>query len=156
MLFRSKPEMERVRLSLLKQDAENAFGTREGREAYVVRWSAGKALAVSSLVGGWSEEEKFRDTAVFRRLRGEDGKGLSVVALGGGTAEMLALAELVRHAQPETIGSVEDRNSSEGAPKIKLQLVDSADWSGEVETLSKALVNPPQQIGRASCRERVF
>ena len=145
-----KPELERVRLSLLKQDAESAFATKEGREAYVVRWSAGKALAVASLVGGWSEEEKFRDTAVFRRLRGEDGKRLNVVALGGGPAEVLGFAELVRHAQPETVGSVEDGNSGEGAPKIKLQLVDSADWSGEIETLSRALVNPPQLSKYAS------
>lgn len=145
-----KPELERVRLSLLKQDAESAFATKEGREAYAVRWSAGKALAVASLVGGWSEEEKFRDTAVFRRLRGEDGKGLNVVALGGGPAEVYSFAELVRHAQPETVGSVEDGNSGKGAPKIKLQLVDSADWSGEIETLSKALINPPQLSKYAS------
>ena len=111
---------------------------------------SGTALAVASLIGGWAEEE-LREISVFSRLRGEvEATGaLNILALGGGPAEIMAFAELLRHAQPETVGSIEQGNRTEST-KVRLQLVDAADWKAEVDTLKNALVSPPQLSKYAS------
>ncbi len=134
-----KPRLESVRVALEARDL-TPFAQRDEREAYCVRWSPGTALTLAALLGGWCDGE-LCDVSVFNRLRGEveGGAAVNVVSFGGGPAELMAVAALLRHAEPGSVGGAEEN----GGRKVNLHLVDSADWSGEVETLNKALTAPP-------------
>ncbi|KAF2396814.1 hypothetical protein EJ06DRAFT_551349 [Trichodelitschia bisporula] len=124
-------DIQSVKAALFKRDFEGAFGTEEGREAYVVRWSAGRAGCYAGIFAEAVRGAVGRRIGAGRGGGGEDGKeGVRVVCVGGGAgAELLGL-----------VGAVRMLKEGRGLDcKVTVVLVDVADWGACVERLAGAL-----------------
>lgn len=131
--------LRRGRDALGRRDFAGAFfgGEEEGeawREAYAVRWGAGRGLVVGEVMVG--VVEGWKGEGFVRALRGEremDGKmvdvgGLQgkkkkeepprVVCIGGGAAEVMAFGALMRLLRPESRGRAAGDEVVEGIARL--------------------------------------
>lgn len=158
-----------------------ALGSEECREAFVVRWAPSRAVCCANLLGevlgagGMGAEVPW----VADFLRG--GGSARVVCLGGGAAEVMAFAALLRHLRPEARGKpASSRGEADQDPQdqqvpfsdmapvpeggkdiikappgsLKLTLVDNTDWVSVVAKLERGLSTPPALSKYASAAAR--
>lgn len=161
-----KPVLKEVNDALLEDDLETAFGNEERREGYAVRWSPSRSLAYSNVLA-WICEQKPEEDWVKRILESTQGTA-TVVCFGGGAAETMALAGLLRHLRPQTAGRPQHLETSEAAdpeaealslseapkPMLNIRLVDSADWSSVVLKLETGSSTRPTLSKYASATAR--
>ncbi|KAI4595694.1 hypothetical protein KJ359_006684 [Pestalotiopsis sp. 9143b] len=148
-----KPLLGQINDASVQGDFETAFGTDEFREGYAIRWSPSRALMYSDVLaqicvehGGspWAKQFLGDDTDVPAK----------VVCLGGGAAELMALAGLLRYRREEAAGKPSAASSLSLTAVINLHLVDAADWSGIVSKLNTALTTRPELSKYASASAR--
>jgi 25S rRNA (uracil2843-N3)-methyltransferase len=80
-----------------------------------------------------------------------------VICFGGGAAELMAMAGLLRHRRADAAGtrSAESSPSSPPpSPLLDLHLIDATDWSGVVSKLTTGLATPPELSKYASAAAR--
>ncbi|KAI9742292.1 MAG: hypothetical protein M1818_004192 [Claussenomyces sp. TS43310] len=171
-----KPTLQSIKSALHARDFARAFGSRAFLEAYALRWSPSRALCYAEALARLADD--FPDDPVFSALRAAGAKPQEpepepaaggVVCLGGGAAEVVAVAGLLRYldatpvsapgalagaehlVDPSVASSFEGRAS---APRLHLHLVDSAPWDGVVTQLSAALTAPAPLSKYASAAAR--
>ncbi|KFY12570.1 hypothetical protein V492_03803, partial [Pseudogymnoascus sp. VKM F-4246] len=159
-----KPVLEGVKEAVFRADWQAAFGSAEGREAWVIKWGAERAVWFANLLV--RVVETLGDDALFKPLwskerdeeeEEEGGKDdededdvepLRVVSFGGGPAEVLALAGIIRHFRSDAHGKskaeLEEEDEDEDASEIiDLHLANNINWSREISTTHAALLSPP-------------
>lgn len=170
-----KPTLQEIKNALFERDFERAFGKEEFLEAYSVRWSPSRTLGYGNILAWLIEEivveEPWVKSILARnRMDGEGGKMETavrkrgkIVSFGGGAAEIMAFAGLLKYLRPDAAGkpkvpaspdhkNVEDaistlsvsETSSEDAQSIlDLHLVDTADWSSVIRKLQAGTLTAP-------------
>lgn len=137
---------------------EVAFAEQRKREAYVVRWGPSRALAYANVLASLCEQ-RTEDDWVQRITRSSKTKA---ICFGGGAAEVMAFAGLLRHLRPNASGKQQQGSddSSAGAtpsdttPLLDITLIDSADWSSVLDKLIKGITTPPPLSKYASASAR--
>ncbi|KFX99381.1 hypothetical protein V490_01818 [Pseudogymnoascus sp. VKM F-3557] len=165
----TKEIVESVGEAVGKGHLKAAFGSKEGREAWVVRWGAERAVWYANLLV--KIVETLEDDEMFSWLRktGEESEEeeeeadddeekaywLRAVSFGGGPAEALALAGVIRHFRPDAHGKSRAQKDEDGpysdsddggagVPMIvDLQLANSVNWTPEIKAIRDALLSPP-------------
>ncbi|KAK8126748.1 uncharacterized protein PG998_002507 [Apiospora kogelbergensis] len=155
--------LQEVKSALYNRDFEKAFGSEQYLEVYAARWSPTRALCYAKVLGGIRDqlEDLVVDGDRRRRLRAARADGdadadaaltkeasrqpLRMLSIGGGAAEIVAFASLLRH----TDGSDNADESTE--PLVgDLHLVDTGPWGQVVTKLQKSLTTPPRLSSHAS------
>ncbi|KAF2713643.1 hypothetical protein K504DRAFT_340913, partial [Pleomassaria siparia CBS 279.74] len=139
-----KPVLEEIKNALVRKDFDTAFGSSRYLEAYSVRWSPSRALAYANLLI-YLSLEVIGDEEWISNLKASDRTpkdAAKIVCFGGGAADLVAFAGLLRHLRPEAAGR------PEAAVKVRptimnLHLVDRADWSSVVSSISSNVSTPP-------------
>lgn len=140
---------------------EEAFGEERKREAYAVRWSPSRALAYANVLASFCEQRSEDDWA--RRITDSAlSSTTKTTCFGGGAAEVMAFAGLLRHLQPSASGKQQQElddltaepTPSNTTPLLDITLVDSADWSSVLEKLVKGITTPPPLSKYASASAR--
>ncbi|KAM0815623.1 hypothetical protein AB5N19_01422 [Seiridium cardinale] len=158
-----KPSLHQINEALLRRDLEMAFGSEEFLEGYAIRWSPSRALGYSNLLAQICEQRS--DNAWVKRLIGDvEGKPARVVCFGGGAAEMMTFAGLLRHVRKSAAGKpcaasparLEDDSPSNVHTPVTLHLVDAADWSSVVSKLQMVVTSPPALSTYASAAARAL
>ncbi|KAK6216073.1 hypothetical protein LQW54_003848 [Pestalotiopsis sp. IQ-011] len=148
-----KPLLALINDPLVQGDFETAFGTDEFRDGYAIRWSPSRALMYSDVLAQICDEH--RGCPWAEQLLGDGAAGpVRVLCLGGGAAELMALAGLLRYRREDAAGRPEAASSPPLAPIIDIHQVDAADWSGIVSRLNTALITPPELSKYASAAAR--
>ncbi|KAI1866200.1 uncharacterized protein JN550_007889 [Neoarthrinium moseri] len=161
-----KPLLHQVNDALLQKDFETAFGKQEFMEGYAIRWSPSRALGYSNLLAQICEQRK--DDAWVRQLIGDDrSTPAKALCFGGGAAEIMAFAALLRHfregaaGKPAAASSIELDDMSNTpldptacTPPVNIHLVDAADWSLVASKLQAGLKTPPTLSKYASAVAR--
>ncbi|KAG9692738.1 hypothetical protein KCU95_g6850, partial [Aureobasidium melanogenum] len=140
---------------------ESAFGEESKREAYVVRWSPSRALAYANVLASFCEQRPEEDW-VRRTTDPSLSSKAKAICFGGGAAEMMAFAGLLRHLQPNASGRQQqelDDLTIEATPEnttpiLEITLIDSADWSSVLDKLVKGTTTPPPLSKYASASAR--
>lgn len=132
--------LQEVKSALFSRDFDRAFGSEEYLETYAARWSPTRALCYASVLDGIYDH--LHD--ISRPSRGSaaesDGRGLGVLSVGGGAAEMVALGMF--------LGEHED------IANCAVTLMDSAPWASVVQKLQAGLAAPPPLPETASAAKR--
>lgn len=165
-----KPTLQEVKDALLRRDFDAAFGKHEHLEAYAIRWSSSRALSYAQLLAWICEERK--DDAPLQQLVGSASHrtAAKVVCFGGGAAEMMAFAGLLRYSQPSEaagkpgVAAADLSDSLEAvsisapdsrtAPLLHLNHLDMADWASVFMSLERGLNTPPALSKYASTTAR--
>ncbi|KAH8193876.1 hypothetical protein TruAng_011956 [Truncatella angustata] len=157
-----KPVLSHVNNALLRKDFETAFGADTFLEAYAVRWSPSRALAYSNLLAQVCEQTA--DGSWVRRWTGLGGTtSAKVLCFGGGAAEIVAFAGLLRHEKKSSAGRAsaspaaqleQVTDSPPHGAYLDVHLVDAADWSTVVSKLQVGLTTPPNLSKYASAAAR--
>ncbi|KAH0276948.1 hypothetical protein KCU91_g3514, partial [Aureobasidium melanogenum] len=141
-------------------DWEKAFGEKRKREAYVVRWSPSRALAYANALASFCEQRS-EDDWVQRITDSAFPSKVKAICFGGGAAEFMAFAGLIRHLQPNASGKQQqelDASTAEVAsnttPLLNITLIDFADWSSVLDKLVKGITTPPPLSKYASAAAR--
>lgn len=165
-----KPTLQEIKDALFRRDFDSAFGKDEFLEAYAIRWSPSRALGYSQLLA-WICDEGAEDDCIKQLLGGlEVQKPARVVCFGGGAAEIMALAALIRHLQPSSAAGKPERSTPEDISQdlkalsvsdaasspllLDLQLLDTADWSSVLSQLHAGLTTAPVLSKYASAAAR--
>lgn len=159
------PVLKRVSELVSRRDFGEAFGSEEQRRAFAARWAPSRSLAYANALA-WLCETRPDDSWVRSLLSDEEGPA-KVVCFGGGAAEVMAFAGLVRQLRTEAAGKpahllrvAEEATAENPAdpslsiPLLDLKLVDAADWSSVVSTLETSLSTPPTLSKYASVTAR--
>ncbi|KAL1591999.1 hypothetical protein SLS60_011591 [Paraconiothyrium brasiliense] len=156
-----KPLLSQVNDALLLGDYQTAFRTEEFREAYAIRWSPSRALMYSNVLASICDE--YGDSPWVEQLLMDGGDAPArVLCFGGGAAEVLAMAGVLRYRREDAAGKPDASLSSPSSPSpsppltllLDLHLVDSADWSGVISKVSTGLTTAPQLSKYASAAAR--
>lgn len=148
-----KPLLGQISDALLQGSFETAFGTDEFREGYAIRWSPSRALMYSDVLAQICDE--YGSSPWVEQLLGDDTDGpAKVLCLGGGAAELMALAGVLRYSREDAAGRPSAAPSPIVTPIIDFHLVDAADWSGIISKLDTALTTPPELSKYASAAAR--
>lgn len=175
-----KPMLQEIKDALFQRDFERAFGKEEYLEGYAVRWSPSRTLGYANLLA-WLCGEKEREAEWVERLVSGGGDSQQtakdparVVCFGGGAAEIMAFAGLLRHLRPDATGkpdpaptngpetvteefsslSVSGSTTAPAPALLDLQLVDIADWSSVILKLHDGLTTAPALSKYASAAAR--
>lgn len=152
-----RPVLEVVRKAVEQggAEAQRVFEGEAGkaaREAWMVRWGAGRALCFAAVV--IEVCEKFGGEAWVKGVVGEDGvveggKGsgtVRVLSFGAGSTEVLALGAMLRHLRADAIGAsaVADTPDlpSTSEPIIDHHIVNPISWGPEIHGLHTSLTTP--------------
>lgn len=167
-----KPTLQEIKNALFERDFEKAFGKEEYLEAYSVRWSPSRTLGYANILAWLVEEIASEEPwvkSIFSRNQtdGERGtvmrKPAKIVSFGGGAAEIMAFAGLLKYLRPDAAGkpkvqaTSDDKNVeeaintlsvSETPPEVTesildLHLVDTADWSSVIGKLQAGTLTAP-------------
>ncbi|ORY66094.1 uncharacterized protein BCR38DRAFT_429224 [Pseudomassariella vexata] len=164
-----KPTLQEIKDALIQRNFDRAFGKAEFLEAYAIRWSPSRALAYSNLLA-WVCGERAEEIWVKRLIGITKDSPANVVCFGGGAAEIMAFAGLLRHLRagaagrpnpPEDVSeelealSMSESTATSTSTALNLHLVDSANWSSVVSKLHAALTTPPTLSKYASAAARV-
>ncbi|KAF6819850.1 25S rRNA (uridine(2843)-N(3))-methyltransferase [Colletotrichum musicola] len=150
--------LQEVKAALYARDFDAAFAraSPEALDAYAARWSPTRALAYAAVLAGVEEHlaEVLVDRDAGAVFGGNDAeatekeespaqmptKSIRMISIGGGAAEIAALAAWLSTTEPAISGSV--------------TLLDSAPWSSVVTKLHDALTSPPPLSKYASASAR--
>ena len=176
-----KPTLQEVKDALFQRDFETAFGSEKYLQGYAVRWSPSRTLGYANLLAWiWAEKAKneelmkrlIRHTVVAPTVESRTEHTLRVVCFGGGAAELMAFASLLRYLcsdvadksspadfkevprEPLSSLSISDFSSTHMSALVDLHLVDAADWSSVVSKLYSGLTTPPVLSKYASATAR--
>ena len=149
---------------LAENDSSQSSERDELLGAYAVRWSPSRALGLSNLLA-WICEQNDEDAWVKRLIHGNGDDVAKLVCFGGGAAEIVACAGLLRLLIPGASGSppIETLESVEVpvldtppvSPKfLELHLVDTVPWMSVISKLYAGLTNPPALSKYASAAAR--
>ncbi|KAF2439429.1 hypothetical protein P171DRAFT_122474 [Karstenula rhodostoma CBS 690.94] len=151
-----KPLLGQINEALLKGDFEEAFRTDEFREGYAIRWSPTRALVYANVLEQICEEHG--DSPWAEQLLGGGGSApAKVLCFGGGAAEVMAMAGIMRFRRADAAGTPNASSlpsSPPPTPLVDLRLLDAADWSGVVAKLTTGLETPPELSKYASAAAR--
>lgn len=124
--------LQEIKAALFARDFAAAFENArpELLEAYAARWSPTRALGYASILAGLAEHV---DGVVGEESDEASPDTLRVVSIGGGAAEVAALAGFLLH------------NTTADEPQVSasITLIDSAPWSAVVSRLHDDLTTPP-------------
>jgi len=144
-----KKEIQTVKGHLYNRDFEAAFQGQGFLEAYALRWSPSRALGYADLLCRLQYRFQILDDASAGHARDGDREdedvdvsskeaGLEVTCLGGGAgAEMVAFAGALQHLLDDSTESSDTFRG--GRRKVRLNLVDIADWSSVMSQLDQSL-----------------
>ncbi|ETS73788.1 hypothetical protein PFICI_14734 [Pestalotiopsis fici W106-1] len=168
-----KALLTQINDALLQKSFETAFRTEQFREGYAIRWSPSRALAYSNILAQICDDHG--DSPWVKRLLGNGTAGpVKVLCFGGGAAEVMALAGVLRcrredaAGKPDAVPSGDSGASPEekllqaasssplSAPLVDLHLVDAADWSEVISKLCAGLTTAPQLSKYASAAARTM
>lgn len=156
--------LQEVREALEERDFERAFGKRECREAFVVRWCPNRALLFAHVIlgicEGFSEEPWIRSLCGVNKELKDDEEGRrevlssNVVCFGSGPAELMALAAVLRHIQPSSRGypqliseTLSHASTPEPpvcrSPTPQMHILNASPWSSAINALTSTLITPP-------------
>ncbi|KAK8050550.1 hypothetical protein PG994_012280 [Apiospora phragmitis] len=161
--------LQEVKSALYNRDFEKAFGNEQYLEVYAARWSPTRALCYAKVLEGIREqlEDLVVDGDRLRRLRakGDDvdatttattkeasRRPLRMLSIGGGAAEIVALAALLRHDSGDNRGDAPESSSDSSEKTLHghLHLVDTGPWDSVVSKLQQSLTTPPRLSMHAS------
>ncbi|KAK7941150.1 uncharacterized protein PG986_013537 [Apiospora aurea] len=156
--------LQEVKSALYNRDFEKAFGNEQYLEVYAARWSPTRALCYAKVLEGIREqlEDLVVDGDRLRRLRanGDDidataakeanRQPLRMLSIGGGAAELVAFASLLRHDGGDSKDDSEASDSSEKPLQGDIRLVDTGPWGSVVSKLQESLTTPPRLSIHAS------
>ncbi|OSS53520.1 hypothetical protein B5807_00556 [Epicoccum nigrum] len=164
-----KPTLQEIKDALNCQDFETAFGKEEHLEAYTIRWSPSRTLGYAQLLA-WVLTQRADDQYVRQLTNSTDHElPTKVVCFGGAAAELMALSGLLRHLRPlEAAGKPDQQEAqiSEGletsststrvsqSPLLRLNILDTADWTSVLSKLEQGLLTPPTLSKYASATVR--
>jgi 25S rRNA (uracil2843-N3)-methyltransferase len=151
-----KPLLSQINEALLQGSYETAFRTEESREGYAIRWSPSHALVHANVLEQVCD--KHGDSLWVEQLLGDGGDApVKVLCFGGGAADVMAMAGLLRHRRADAAGKLSAASSPLSpppSPLLDLHLIDAADWSGVVSKLTAGLATPPKLSKYASAAAR--
>jgi 25S rRNA (uracil2843-N3)-methyltransferase len=170
-----KPILQEINDALTQKDFANAFRRTEFLEAYAVRWSPSRALAYANLLAyvcgvKAGKEQWIQSLVVSKQTTKVPSK---IVCFGGGAAEIVAFAGLLRHLRSDATGRPDAKGPNEhgdisepldalsisdvksASTIIDLHLIDSADWSATISKLHTSLGTPPVLSKYASTAARL-
>ncbi|KAM0470646.1 hypothetical protein ACHAP7_009443 [Fusarium lateritium] len=157
------PVLRAVREALEQKDYCKAFGTEEFLEAYTIRWSPSRALAIANVLA-WTCSEMSEATWVQQFLHNDGQKPSKIVSIGRGGSDLLAFVALLKHShqskldeitRPEPLSpdaitqDVISATTSHPDPDyndnamVDLNLIDRHDWSGIIAKLQHTLTHSP-------------
>lgn len=136
----SPDEMNRmlqdIKTALFNREFEKAFGNEDLLDAYAARWSPTRALCYERVLHRASVEfslERLYPNYDPGRSETEpttEPRALKIVSVGGGAAELAAVAAFLR-------GKLQQTTSAE------LVIVDSGPWKSVIDKLYTGLTTPP-------------
>ena len=150
--------IQKVKQHLYHREFDAAFGEPGLREAYALRWSAGRAIGYLRVLEEWlggrvrscdgeerkvvEEEEEKGDGS----KRAKDSLRRVVCLGGGGGAELVALAGWFARGAFREEEKKEERNEAAAAQphqnmKLSVSIVDIADWSSVINQLHTAITS---------------
>lgn len=159
--------LQEVKSALYNRDFEKAFGNEQYLEVYAARWSPTRTLCYAKALEGIRDqlEDLVVDGDRIRRLRakGEDvdvastkeasRRPLRMLSIGGGAAEIVAFASLLR----DVVGNDNNKDGAEGSTNWSeeqlqgdIHLVDTGPWGPVVSKLQESLTTPPRLSIHAS------
>jgi 25S rRNA (uracil2843-N3)-methyltransferase len=151
-----KPLLSQINEALLQGSYETVFRTEESREGYAIRWSPSHALVHANVLEQVCD--KHGDSLWVEQLLGDGGDApAKVLCFGGGAADVMAMAGLLRHRRADAAGKPSAASSPSSPPPrplLDLHLIDAADWSGVVSKLMTGLTTPPKLSKYASAAAR--
>ncbi|KAL5396830.1 hypothetical protein PMIN06_004086 [Paraphaeosphaeria minitans] len=149
-----KPLLGQINEALVKRDFDEAFRKEEFREGYAIRWSPTRALVFANVFAQICDEHG--DSPWMERSLGGDGNApAKALCFGGGAAEVMAMAGVMRYRRADAAGRPDAGLLSPSPPPyIDLHLLDAADWSGVVSKLTTGLETPPELSKYASAAAR--
>jgi 25S rRNA (uracil2843-N3)-methyltransferase len=151
-----KPMLSQINEALLQESYDTAFRTEEFREGYTIRWSPSRALVYANVLAQICDDH--RDSRWVEQLLGSGGDApAKVLSFGGGAADLMAMAGLLRYRQADAAGKPSAASSPLSPPPnplLDLHLIDAADWSGIVSKLTTGLATPPELSKYASAAAR--
>ncbi|KAK7744516.1 hypothetical protein SLS53_003401 [Cytospora paraplurivora] len=162
--------LQEVKTALFNRDFDKAFGNEDYLDAYAARWSPTRALCYSSVLNGirphldklLSQTEATSpppapapaDSNVSSAKAEEEGEDegpktnkLLVLAIGGGAAEIVALASFIGQQQQQ-------QQTPPAHTTTSALLLDVAPWGPAVEKLRAALTTRPEMSKYASASAR--
>ncbi|KAK7969143.1 hypothetical protein PG988_008216 [Apiospora saccharicola] len=159
--------LQEVKSALYNRDFEKAFGNEQYLEVYAARWSPTRTLCYAKVLEGIRDqlEDLVVDGDRIRRLRakGEDvdvastkeasRRPLRMLSIGGGAAEIVAFASLLRDAVGDSNkddAEISTSSSSEEPLQGDIHLVDTGPWGPVVSKLQESLTTPPRLSIHAS------
>ena len=145
-----KPLLQKINSALGQKDYASISKSAEALEAYAIRWSPSRALALSSVLA-WVCETHQDDEWVQRLLflNNKEQKPIKAISLGGGPTELVAFAGFLRHKRKGAAGKPgattmnvsHDQKFPETA--FQLHLLDLCAWSSVISKLELGLITPP-------------
>jgi 25S rRNA (uracil2843-N3)-methyltransferase len=150
------PLLSQINEALLQGSYETAFRTEESREGYAIRWSPSRALVYANVLEQVCHEHG--DGPWVEQLLGDDGDApTKVLCFGGGAADVMAMAGVLRYRRADAAGKPSAASSPSSLPPnplFDLHLIDAADWSGVISKLTTGLATPPELSKYASAAAR--
>jgi 25S rRNA (uracil2843-N3)-methyltransferase len=148
--------LSQINDALLQGSYQTAFRTEESREGYAIRWSPSHALVHANVLEQVCDEHG--DSPWVEQLLGY-GRDVpaKVICFGGGAADFMAMAGLLRHRRADAAGTPSAESSPSSpppSPLLDLHLIDAVDWSGVVSKLTTGLATPPELSKYASAAAR--
>ncbi|KAH0346517.1 hypothetical protein KCU81_g3987, partial [Aureobasidium melanogenum] len=139
---------------------EEAFGEERKREVYAVRWGPSRALAYANVLAAVCEQRSEDDWV--QRITGlSQSSKAKTICFGGGAAEVMAFAGLLRHLRPDASGKQQQEldasttdDTSNTTSLLDITLIDFADWSPVLDKLVKGITTPPPLSKYASASAR--
>jgi 25S rRNA (uracil2843-N3)-methyltransferase len=106
-----KPLLGQINDALLQGSYETAFRTEESREGYAIRWSPSRALVYSNVLAQVCDEHG--DSRWVEQLLGGGADApAGVLCFGGGAADVMAMAGVLRYRQAAAAGKPSAASSS--------------------------------------------
>ncbi|KAL1836983.1 hypothetical protein VTJ49DRAFT_4417 [Mycothermus thermophilus] len=122
-------KLQSVKQALYDRDFARAFGDAENLEVYAARWSPTRALCYASVLYG----DDSKDVAETEEKPSLDElpppQNFKALCIGGGAAELVAIAALL-HQRPSPLAA-------------SVTLLDSGPWDAVISKLTTSLTTPP-------------
>ncbi|KAH0360759.1 hypothetical protein KCU65_g9181, partial [Aureobasidium melanogenum] len=140
---------------------EEAFRDEGKREVYAVRWGPSRAVAYANVLAAVCEERS-EENWVQRVTGSLQPSKAKAICFGGGAAEVMAFAGLLRHLRPDASGKQQqeldaltaETTPSDTIPILDITLIDSANWSSVLDKLTTGITTPPPLSKYASASAR--
>jgi 25S rRNA (uracil2843-N3)-methyltransferase len=153
-----KPTLQEVNNALVSRDFDTAFGREEYMEAYTIRWSPSRALGYAQLLT-WVCSQRPNDSWIQQLVGNPDHQtAANVVCFGGSASEFVAFSSLLRYLRPSEVAGKPSTPAAEvsdslevmsisasdpQSPLLRLNLLDTADWTSVLSKLDQALKTAP-------------